>query len=87
MNGWLDRRPTWLRDLIVALVAAVAYWAGQDLVPILQGKGGALALLAGILPLVINAVTTATRRYGLGSAPSPERVEAARADRSSRRPG
>lgn len=62
--GWLDRLPTWARDLILMIAAGILTWLGTDIVPMLQDKGGASALAAAALLLVINAVTPLTRAYG-----------------------
>jgi len=69
MTGWIDRAPTWARDLGLMLVASLLSWAGSDLVPVLRDKGGAAALAAPALVLVINALSTATRAYGRGAPP------------------
>ena len=61
----LDRLPTWARDLILMLVASLATWAGSDLVPLLEGKGGAAAALASVIVLLINAISPMTRAYTL----------------------
>lgn len=64
----LDAMPVWARDLAVALLTALATWAGSDLVPILEGRGGASALAAAALVLVLNALLPwLTRAYGVGA--------------------
>lgn len=65
MPGWIDRLPTWLRDLLLMLVASIMAWVGSDVVPILEHKGGAAAVLASVVVLVVNALTPITRAYTL----------------------
>lgn len=63
--GWIDRLPTWARDLVLMIVASLLSWASADLVPLLQDKGGAAALAAPVVVLVVNALTPITRAYTL----------------------
>lgn len=64
MKGWIDRLPTWGRDLLLMLVAALGSWALSDVVPALADKGGAAALAAPVIVLAVNAVTSWTQAYG-----------------------
>jgi hypothetical protein len=67
----LDALPTWARDLVLMLAAALLGWAGTDLVPILHDQGGTAAVVAPIIVGVINALTPQlTRAYGLGRRPA-----------------
>jgi hypothetical protein len=72
MTGWLDRLPTWARDLLLMLVAAIAAWMASDVVPGMAGRGGVAAVLAPLLVVGLNAVTTLTRAYGRGRTYDPE---------------
>ncbi len=64
--GLLDRVPTWARDLVVGVLAALLGWAGADLVPILHDKGGYAALLAPVVVVLVNALTPLTKSYNAG---------------------
>lgn len=65
MNGWLDRTPTWARDLIVGLAAVLAGWVVSDVAPTLPGDG--IWVIAGpALVVASGAVTRATQAYGRG---------------------
>jgi hypothetical protein len=65
-RGWLDRRPTWARDGIVAVAGALTLWAGQDVVPMVRESGALGAALAQLLVLAVGAATRWTQRYGAG---------------------
>lgn len=65
MSGWLDRMPTAVRDLLVALVAVVAGWVVNDMVPGLP-ETGVWALVGPLLVVAANAMGTWTRAYGRG---------------------
>jgi hypothetical protein len=68
MNGFIDRLPTWARDLAFALIAANLAWAGDDLAPVLQEQPGWVSTLAApILLVLVGAATKWTRAYGRGS--------------------
>lgn len=66
MTGWIDRLPTWARDLLLMLVATVTMWAGSDIVPLLEDRGGASALVASVLVLALATITKWTQAYGRG---------------------
>jgi uncharacterized membrane protein YvlD (DUF360 family) len=61
--GWLDQWPTWARDLTLMVVASLLSWVSSDLVPALHSKGGAAALAAPVVVLIVNALTPITRAY------------------------
>lgn len=68
MNGFIDRMPTWARDLAFALIAANLAWAGDDLAPVLQEQPGWVSTLAApILLVLVGAATKWTQAYGGGA--------------------
>jgi hypothetical protein len=69
--GWLDRTPTIVRDLIMTVSGAAAFWAGSDLVPWLSSRGDAWSLVAPLVAVIAAAVTKATRAYGRGHESTP----------------
>lgn len=72
----LDGLPVWAQHLIIALLATVAAWAGSDLVPLLQGRGGLAAIVGGALvPLLAALLPILTRQYGIGAPPTSPGAE------------
>jgi hypothetical protein len=65
--GPLDRVPPLLRSLLEMMVATALMWAGTEVVPWMQGRGGYTAVLAPVAVAAIEAGTTLTRQYGVGS--------------------
>jgi hypothetical protein len=63
----LDRLPPEVRHLLLMLAASLLGWAGSDLVPGLQDRGGAAALLAPVVMTLVTILTPLTRQYGVGS--------------------
>lgn len=64
MTGWIDRRPTWIRDLLVGLASIIAGWGVTDLGPALDSQGGWLRLAGAILVVGLASVTKWTQAYG-----------------------
>ena len=79
MLGPLDRVPPLLRSLAEMMVATALMWAGGEVVPWMQGRGGYAAVLAPVAVAAVEAGTTLTRQYGVGSggssSPRPGRPE------------
>jgi hypothetical protein len=71
LDGWIDRLPTWLRDLIIAVTTAILGVAGMYLVPAVESSPK-WALLAPLITSVLAWATRATRAYGSGSYPEQE---------------
>jgi hypothetical protein len=63
----LDRVPPLLRSLLEMMLATALMWAGTEAVPWMQGRGGYTAVLAPVVVAAIEAGTTLTRQYGVGS--------------------
>lgn len=64
----LDRLPTSVRDLLVAVLPVLLAWAGTDVLPILEGWNPLVAVAAAaVLTYITNWVTTWTRAYGVGA--------------------
>jgi hypothetical protein len=66
----LDRLPPEVQHLLLMLAASTLGWVGSDLVPVLQGRGGAAALLAPVVMYLVAILTPLTRQYGVGSSPA-----------------
>ena len=62
--GWLDRRPTWARDLIIGAISAEVAWATAHLVPALESAGGWWPVLAPAVVVALGAITRWTQAYG-----------------------
>lgn len=85
MNGFIDRMPTWARDLGFMLFAVVLAWAGSNVVPVLEAQPGIVSTLgAPLLVLLIAAATKWTQAYGTGAGTA--RRPARRADEGRSRP-
>lgn len=67
MNGFIDRWPTWARDLLVGVAAVLAGWVVTDVVPLLP-HNGPWALAGPVLVVLAGAVTKWTQAYGRGAA-------------------
>jgi hypothetical protein len=62
----LDRLPPLVRHLTLLLLATALTWAGTDLVPYLEGRGGLAALAAALITAAVAWVSPLTRQYGVG---------------------
>ena len=63
MTGWLDRVPTWGRDMFVGLAAVLAGWVVTDVVPSLPG-GGVWGIVGPLIVVAAGWVTKWTQAYG-----------------------
>lgn len=73
--GPLDRLPASVRHLLISGLPVLVAWLGTDVVPLLQGHGTLLGLLALTIQAAILWATTITRQYGAGAPPAPWDVE------------
>lgn len=68
MTGFIDKRPTWVRDITYMLAACLLMWASTYLVPVLAAAGGLWASLAApLVVLLVGGLTRWTQAYGRGS--------------------
>lgn len=68
VTGFIDRRPTWVRDLTFMLIACLLMWASTYLAPVLAAAGGLWASLAApLVVLLVGVLTQWTQAYGRGS--------------------
>lgn len=68
ITGWIDRTPTWARDLLLMLAVGGLSWGADTLVPYLQEQEGIVSrLVAPLLVVMILAVTKWTQAYGRGA--------------------
>jgi hypothetical protein len=70
LRGWLDRCPTWVRDLVMGGIAAEAAWATSDAIPILHAQGGWIAAATPLVMVGLAAVTRWTQAYGRTDPPA-----------------
>lgn len=76
MRGWIDRLPTWARDLLIGAISAEAAWGVAELVPQLRELGGVWAALAPVVVVALGAVTRWTQAYGRSSRePDPDPLD------------
>jgi hypothetical protein len=62
-GGWLDRQPTWFRDIVVGLLVVIVGSISDNLVPVMPDTG-VWYVAAPMIVAILGAVTTFTEAYG-----------------------
>jgi hypothetical protein len=70
MKPLFDRISPLLRHLILAVTPGVLVWVSSEFIPHLSAKGGQYAVIAGVLSILVLAVTPLTKQYGVGKGKS-----------------